>query len=90
MTGVPSHANGPWRARNAESGGDLFQVLISQSDAKLSGLTFVELNASLLKSFLYFEDRGKISFHDPLVLFDALQGCQADPCPPGELVLAPA
>jgi hypothetical protein len=81
-----------WRVAgaNAEPGGDLFQVLAFQSDAKLSEIIFDEVNAGLLKSFLYFEDRGKISFHDPLVLFDALQGCQADPSPPGELVLAPA
>jgi hypothetical protein len=61
-----------------------------QSDANLSGVIFHEVNAGLLKSFLYFEDRGKISFHDPLVLFDALQRCQADPRPAGELALAPA
>ena len=61
-----------------------------QSDANLSGITFGEVNAGLLKSFLYFEDRGKISFHNPLGLFDAPQCCKADVRPAGELILAPA
>jgi len=81
-----------WRVAgaNAEPGGDLFQVLTFQSDANLSEIIFDEVNASLLKSFLYFEDRGKISFHNPLGLFDAPQCCKADLCPAGELILAPA
>jgi len=81
-----------WRVAgaNAEPGGDLFQVLTFQSDANLSEIIFDEVNASLLKSFLYFEDRGKISFHNPLGLFDAPQCCKADVCPAGELILAPA
>jgi hypothetical protein len=62
-----------WRVAGANRRvrGNLFQVLIFPSDANLSGIIFHEVNAGLLKSFLYFEDRGKISFHDPLVLFDA-------------------
>jgi hypothetical protein len=71
----------------ARVGGDLFQV---QSDANLSGIIVDEMNAGLLKSHLYFENRGKVSFHDPLVLLNALQGCQADPRPTRELALAPA
>jgi hypothetical protein len=46
-----------------------------QSDAYLSGIVFGEANTGLLKGFLYFEDGREISFHNALVLFDALQGC---------------
>src|SRR5262245_9224582 len=35
--------------------------------------------AGLLDRFLYFEDGREVSFHDALVLFDSLQGCQANP-----------
>jgi len=51
-----------------------------QSDADLSGIVFSEVNAGLLKSFLFFEDGREISLHHSLVLFDALQSCRTDPC----------
>ena len=51
----------------------------SQSDTDLSGIIFGEANSGFLRSFLYFEDRGEMSFHDSVVLFDALQSCWADP-----------
>jgi hypothetical protein len=35
--------------------------------------------AGSLDRFLYFEDGREVSFHDALVLFDSLQGCQANP-----------
>jgi hypothetical protein len=53
-------------------------------------MVFGKANASLLKGFLYFEDGREVSFHDALVLLDALQGCQANPRPAGKLALAPA
>ena len=37
-----------------------------QSDADLSVIVFGELNAGLLKGFLYFEDGREVSFHDAL------------------------
>jgi len=43
-----------------------------QLDADLSVIAFGEVNAGLLKGFLYFEDGREVSFHDALVLFDAL------------------
>jgi hypothetical protein len=43
-----------------------------QSDADLSVIVLGEVNAGLLKGFLYFEDGREVSFHDALVLFDAL------------------
>ena len=43
-----------------------------QSDADLSVMVFGEVNAGLFKCFLYFEDGREVSFHDALVLFDAL------------------
>jgi hypothetical protein len=43
-----------------------------QSDPDLSVVVFSEVNAGLLKGFLYFEDGREVSFHDALVLFDAL------------------
>ena len=61
-----------------------------QPNADLSAIVFREMDTGLLKSFLYFKDRGKVSFHNPLGLFDPPQCCQADLCPAGELILAPA
>jgi hypothetical protein len=52
-------------------GGNLFQALLFQSDANLSGVIFHEVNSGLLESFLYFEDRGEIAFYNPLGLLDA-------------------
>jgi hypothetical protein len=43
-----------------------------QADANLSGIVVGKVNAGLLKGFLYFEDGPEVSFHDALVLFDAL------------------
>jgi hypothetical protein len=69
----------------SESSGPYFQ-----SDADFFAVVFGEVNAGLLKGFLYFEDGRDVSFHDALVLFDALQGCQANPSPAGKLALTPA
>src|SRR5262245_15944404 len=63
-------------ARCSESSGPHFQ-----SDADLSRIVFGEVNAGLFKSLLYFEDSREVPFHDAVVLFDALQGCQANPSP---------
>ena len=56
-----------------------------QSDADFFAVVFGEVNAGLLKGFLNFEDGRDVSFHDALVLFDALQGCQANPSPASKL-----
>ena len=72
-------------AVSSESSGPYFQ-----SDADLSRIVFSEVNTGLLKSLLYFEDGREVSFHDALVLFDALQGRQANPRSAGELALTPA
>ena len=71
--------------RTSKSSGPHFK-----SDADLSRIVFSEVNAGLLEGFLYFDDGGEISFHNPLGLFDAPQSCQADAGPAGKLVLAPA
>jgi hypothetical protein len=61
-----------------------------QTDTDLSSFIVGEENAGLFKGFLYLEDGGEVSFHDSLVLFDALQSRQPNPGRPGKLVLAPA
>ena len=71
--------------RTSKSSGPHFK-----SDADLSRIVFSEVNTGLLKSLLYFEDGREVSFHDALVLFDALQGRQANPRSAGELALTPA
>jgi hypothetical protein len=48
-----------------------------QPDADLSRIIFDEMNAGLLKSFLYFDDSREFSFLNAFVSFDALQGRQA-------------
>src|SRR6516165_8646557 len=52
-----------------------------QSHADFFAVVFGEVNASLLKGFLYFDDGRDVSFHSPLVLLDALQCCQSNPSP---------
>jgi hypothetical protein len=47
------------------------------SDANLSAIIFDEMNARLLKSFLYFDDRRELPFLNAFVSFNALQGRQA-------------
>ena len=71
--------------RTSKSSGPHFK-----SDADLSRIVFSEVNAGLLEGFLYFDDGGEISFHNPVGLFDALQGCQANSSSAGKLALAPA
>jgi hypothetical protein len=61
-----------------------------QSDAYLSGIVFGEANAGLLKSFLYFQDRGEIPFHHSLILLDTSQSCETDAGLSGKPVLTPA
>jgi hypothetical protein len=48
-----------------------------EPDADLSGIIFGEMNASLLESFLYFDDSRELSFLNAFVSFNALQGRQA-------------
>lgn len=48
-----------------------------QPDADLPGIIFGEMNAGLLKSFLYFDDSRELSFLNAFVSFNALQGRQA-------------
>jgi hypothetical protein len=48
-----------------------------QPDADFSGIIFGEMNAGLLKSFLYFDDGRELSFLNAFVSFNALQGRQA-------------
>jgi hypothetical protein len=93
------NADGFWRAAN---GGRSFSAVhfgpslgessdpYFQSDADLSGIVLGEVNARLLKGFLYFDDGREVSFHNSLVLFNAPQSCQADSGASGKLVLAPA
>src|SRR6516162_4481381 len=47
------------------------------------------MNAGLLESFLYLEDRGEVSFHDPFILFNALKRRQPNAGDPGEFALTP-
>jgi hypothetical protein len=48
------------------------------------------MNARLLKSFLYFDDRQELPFLNAFVSFNALQRCQAQACAACKLGLAPA
>jgi hypothetical protein len=48
-----------------------------QPNADLSGIVFYEVNAGLLKRFLYFDDGRELSFLNAFVSFNALQGRQA-------------
>jgi hypothetical protein len=48
-----------------------------QPNADLPGIIFGEMNAGLLKSFLYFDDSRELSFLNAFVSFNALQGRQA-------------
>ena len=61
-----------------------------QTNADLSSSIIGEENAGLFKCLLYLEGGGEVSFHDSLVLFDALQSRQPNPGRSGKLVLAPA
>jgi hypothetical protein len=61
-----------------------------QTDANFTGFVIGEANSGLFKYFLYFEDRGEVSFHYPFILLDALKRRQADPGAAGKLTLAPA
>ena len=63
---------------------------IRKSDANFTAFVIGEANSGLLKYFLYFEDRGEVSFHYPFILLDALKRRQADPGAAGKLTLAPA
>ncbi len=44
-----------------------------QTDANFTGFIVDEMNAGLLKSFLYLKDRREVCFDDPFVLFNALK-----------------
>jgi hypothetical protein len=61
-----------------------------QSDAYLSSIVIGEANTGLLKSFLYFQDRGEIPFHHSLILLDTSQSCETDAGLSGKPVLTPA
>jgi hypothetical protein len=61
-----------------------------QTDADFAGFIIGEVNSGLFKRFLYFEDRGEVSFHYPFILLDALERRQADPGAAGKFTLAPA
>src|SRR5262245_50748295 len=61
-----------------------------QSDANLSSIILDEMNAGLLKSFLYFDDSRELPFLNAFVSFNALQGRQAQPGAACKLGLAPA
>ena len=60
-----------------------------QTDANFAGFVVSEMNAGLLKSFLYLEDRREVSFHDSFILFDALKRRQANARDAGEFTLTP-
>ena len=61
-----------------------------QMDADFASFIIGEVNASLLKHLLYFEDRGEVSFHLPFIFLDPLERRHANPGATGELTLAPA
>jgi|ERR1700747_3416759 hypothetical protein len=65
-------AEGEWCAAALTSSRPHFEP-----DADLSGIIFGEMNASLLESFLYFDDSRELSFLNAFVSFNALQGRQA-------------
>ena len=56
---------------------DQSSALYFHSHADLSSIIFNEMNARLLESFLYFDDRRELAFLNTFVSFNALQGCQA-------------
>ena len=60
-----------------------------QTDANFASFIIGEMNAGVLKSFLYLEDRGEVSFHDPFILFDALKRRQPNTGDAGKFTLTP-